>query len=131
MNTKLLLKVKARILKHPASINMRHYANSCGTTGCIAGHAMAIGNKVSLWTVNSLAERDLFRTKAKKLLDLTEDQYNRLCFPNKWPDDFYKTYNELVTDYVNDKLTTDCYNNKMAQLVADYIDHFIKTETVN
>lgn len=50
MNLELVKKVKAAILAEPKAVNMNHFVNCsgdadhkegfCGTTGCIAGHAM-------------------------------------------------------------------------------------------
>lgn len=52
MNTELLLKVKSAILAEPRKFTMSQWAGKdedspCGTSACIAGHAVAIERGVS------------------------------------------------------------------------------------
>lgn len=125
MNIELLEKVKPSLRKEPRQFNMNRffYSNpnsnipNCGTSACIAGHTIAVYNNVNLKEarekLNDRNENNLYDScedLAIKLLDLTEEQADRLFFFNKWPLQFQKNH-----------------PNNVEQACAR-IDHFIKTE---
>jgi len=123
MNTRLLRKVKKAILEHPENTDMGYWVKhddslaECGTVGCIAGWVWAkadIENLRKLPQVLSWDHRAL--TSAKRLLDIGSVQANSLFYVANWPSNFERAFNNRVT------------RQAKARIVADRIDHFIKTK---
>jgi len=140
MNIKLLKKIKNAILKAPLRFNMDWWVKKhrdglfiaksalppCGTTACIAGHALALAQKKPLTTSFWLKQKEIVGNSennspvsrlAGKLLDLNTAQRRRLFFVREWPSQF-----ELV-GYPHKREAT-----RNAKVAARRIDHFIKTK---
>lgn len=118
MNTELLLKVKAAILAEPLKFNMASFfsADGCGTTACIAGHAIAIDyGELDLSKWDQFAA---YHLKGRSALGLDDGQANRLFYSELWPHEIFERY-EDASEASNRSL--------MAEITAERIDHFIAT----
>ena len=124
MNIGLLKKVeqKLRRMRHTDHFSMEDWAhrNECGTTACIAGHALLMeGFNIPKTQTDSLPGVQRFISPdgktlrpmptARKLLDLTERQAERLFFAQDWPEQFKE----------------NCNDPKVA---ANRVKHFIETK---
>jgi hypothetical protein len=127
MNTELLKEVAETILNNPAKYNQENY---CGTSCCIAGHAMLIakpdleidGIKVQNITehnFNDMAwqKQQEFLNEAQKLLDINDSQWENLCntFGDNWPFPF------------REKLQAAKTKKCRAKVAYERIMHFIET----
>jgi sugar phosphate isomerase/epimerase len=126
---KLLLQVKRLILEEPRRINMDvpqyvEGANNgtmsttdyppCGTVGCIAGWAdVAAKGGVDI-SLRSRMWRGV-EVRARKLLNLSKNEADKLFFVHYWPSNFYWRYRQAVNPI------------ERAEITAERIDHFIKT----
>lgn len=132
MNVELLKKVatKLRRMRHKKHFNMRTWARKteCGTTACIAGHALIdAGYKVKSekgpgWKPAKFFAPDGREVEpeaaGRKLLGLTARQAARLFDDTEWPDQFkYDGSFDLGFKAI--------YNDP--KVAAARIDHFIKT----
>ncbi len=127
MNIKLLRKIKRTILARPTQVNMQSWFSShgartqrpkgCGTAGCIAGWCVSLARKDKTIrdTINQVVNEDSVPDCAAKELELTYEQQRDLFYSWNWPFQFRRRL-ELVR-------TSKAY----AQVVADRIDHLIKT----
>lgn len=94
MNTKLLNQVANAILDEPRKFDIRAWVRDdkespCGTTVCIAGHALAITRRFgNLKPLFELDEKDLIESAAQEALGLTDQQRRRLFFRPNWPEKF-------------------------------------------
>lgn len=121
MNISLLTDVKYNILAVPETFDIREWLTDninapCETTGCIAGHAVAVVNSAK--SLRQLSE-EFYKldipAMAMAALELKYEQKQRLFYIMHWPIKFQTAYIER--------------NNAEhhAQVTADRIDHFIKT----
>lgn len=123
MNTELLLKVKAAILAEPKTFQMWQWVETdsdspCGTSACIAGHAVAIDRGMK--RLNGLLSMDeSIESKGCQALELTPKQANTLFFRVHWPTNFSEDY--------EDEMDNGSAIG-MAQSAAARIDHFIATD---
>lgn len=115
MNVELLLKIKAHILEEPLRIYMDTWAvrgrqfeamrlqePKCHTTGCISG-----------WAAFLMGEFDV--VDRYDILDIDRLLASKLFHSINWPMEFQIRLQAAMVQ------TTD-----YAQVVADYIDYFIK-----
>lgn len=126
MNIALLSDIKANILAVPETFRMESWFRSdinapCGTTGCIAGHAVAIGCAAK--TLKEIAKQyraDFLYSPtpryAGELLQLDDQQRSRLFYLSSWPFSFR-------LDYCRAENAPE-----RVQVTARRIDHFIKTK---
>ncbi len=129
MNIELLEKTRDQILSHPDQVNMQDWFNhknglneeagGCGTAACIAGWALFVANNAEKLTDLPIPF-DAPARRAKEALWLSDAEADRLFFTVSWPSPFGLALLRARTDF----RTTTAY----AQVVADRIDHFIKTE---
>lgn len=95
MNTQLLNRVTFAILNEPRKFDISSWVehdrrSPCGTTACIAGHALAINRKFkSLKPLFPLDELDAIEESAKNALGLTNDEARRLFYRPIWPNGFH------------------------------------------
>jgi hypothetical protein len=124
MNTELLIKVREAIMAHPHNTDMvagwilhsNFQVAQCGTTGCIAGWAIAGGDLEKLRKRReATGAGHQVRERAKKLLDITEAQADRLFHVYAWPPSLKWSYDSATTWRMRAKIT------------ARRIDHFINT----
>lgn len=121
MNVPLLRKVQAAILEEPKRLDMGSWAYrtdhvdngpKCGTVACIAGWAIILNKtdkpaRFSLFVHDSSDTCDI----AMGLLGLKDDN---LFFEDYWPAKFFEPL-----------LVMRPGSRGYAQVVSDYIDHFI------
>lgn len=125
INIPLLVEVKEAILANPNRVNMDKWFgcdikgdfktsslevfkhNKCGTTACIAGWAVFLGNPNNV---------DYTQFAAADLLGLDPPTSDKLFLSQYWPRKFYSLLYNAETP------------EEYAQAVADRIDHFIATE---
>lgn len=122
MNTKLLLKVKATILAEPLKFDIQSWFDQndespCGTTACIAGHAIAISRgwkklKKGLGTILRYSAGN----EGQRVLDLNGNQRYILFNLEGWPIQYQNAYDRAKSPVGK------------AQAAARRIDHFIKTK---
>jgi len=135
MNTKLLLRVKRAILRHPKQFDMSRWffyvgadVPRCGTTACIAGWALTLDGKTTPLKMAKRLYKKLtggelreggamggiynndIESRAAKALGLTEHQARWLFHVHNWPREFQNGV------------------NPSPELAAQRIDHFIATE---
>lgn len=113
MNTELLRRVQAHILKNPDGLRMQMWlrTESCKTVGCIAGWCVHLDDP------SILHEAGLdIPQRAQKLLQITASEAERLFYFMRWPDKFYSQFINASTFEMQ------------AQSVADRIDNFIETD---
>lgn len=132
MNTTLLKKVKAAILKHPDQFEMNRYfagflggkltssPGGCGTAACIGGWAvhLRLGNetlKQSQLTAYDCGCSPV-RIQAEDALSLSRETASRLFYASYWPVRFRRRYDMAKRPKTR------------ARAAADRIDHFIKTK---
>lgn len=126
MNVKLLLKVKAAILKEPRKFRMETFfspssKSPCGTTACIAGHALVIGRKwKSLKSGLRMVTRSdkgnlFFHQQGAADLGISIMEAHALFYATSWPQPFRDQYYEAVT------------KRQEAKVAARRIQHFIDT----
>ncbi len=142
MNTRLLKKVRDKILENPTQVNMDHWygwynpseteIKGCGTAGCICGWAVALQDKKTLAEENEAVKSKtpemgystfakLMEKLGREALGLTKSQANRLFYVEtdgsaKWPID--------LAEALDGSTNPESY----AQVVADRIDRFIETK---
>lgn len=128
MNVKLLRKIKQRILRKPNRFDMNHwfsrtrkyygfteqlseathnpkeFIEECGTAACIAGWACILGEGSFMFSCED---------EARRLLNLTFHQSQRLFLEQGWPAEFRASSSES--------------NEQRAMRAAKRIDHFIAT----
>lgn len=128
MNTTLLKKVKAAILKHPDQFEMENlfqhdlkglymHAGGCGTAACIAG-----------WTYHILLGPKMVKTSHKHAIRNAHDVWDKanaalklqdagqLFYTWRWPVKYQVRYREAQTPLAR------------AKAAASRIDHFLKTK---
>lgn len=113
---KLLHKVCERILNEPRQLDMLYLvgkSNTCGTTACILGHAMAIQLKINLKTVLKLYN-DAYMIPPTFLTYLPGIMRSRLIHFPLWPDKYKKHTREGTKAY--------------ARQAVNRIKFFIKTD---
>lgn len=94
MNTRLLNQVANAILREPLKFDISTWVDEddkspCGTTACIAGHAVALSRGYqNLKPLFQLDKRDLIQVFAQEKLGLTEAQSYRLFQRGLWPEEF-------------------------------------------
>lgn len=112
MNTELLLKVRAQILKEPERFSMDFFKLEipCGTLHCIGGWALALSG----FTIPSVDPTHA----ARAVLNLQYKQGAKLFFDCNWP-------TKLRREYFRAACNGD--RPAMATAAASRIDHFIKT----
>jgi len=105
MNTPLLRKIQRAIEKHPKNMDMsgawvNHGGDvPCGTTGCIAGWAIAGASLARLMKEPTMQGADHpIKLEAQKVLKLTNEQADRLFFMTYWPDKWHFKYHRVKTD---------------------------------
>lgn len=123
MNIPLLKKVRAAILAEPKKFNMsmwfqKDLKSPCGTTACIAGHAISISRRWSKLRTGLAKEAGPavfdFNKEAKRVLGI---KYSFALFRvDYWPNPFWKEYEHAITPL------------QRARIAARRIDHFIKTK---
>lgn len=130
INVELLARIGDLIAKRPEHFYMSAYysENECGTTGCIAGYALALTNYPDVAGLTkkltlSAAEHnpnDNWQTQQKgaRALGLTEKQSDRLFHVGNWPDAFRDRYQEATSE--NDPRV-------LAQISVERIAHFVAT----
>ena len=124
MNIKLLLKVKQAILRHPKNVDMNSWFShhdeiaACGTTGCIGGWVVALGDIRKLRALKP-TDRGISTTEeqATDLLEIDEDQADQLFGLNFWPSHIHDRYCKART------------REGKAKAMAEMIDWFIEHET--
>jgi len=123
MNTKLLRKVQKHIREEPRRWSfgwiLRSSHSPCGTKACIAGWTVLLGDKLDIDEglrrhnqPNENGDCTHTSVRAKELLELTQDQAERLFL--HWP------YNELTLQ--------PQFDHDKPEDAVKYIDYFIKTE---
>jgi len=121
MNIPLLLKVKAAILAEPLKFDMDSFFNRsvtspCGSTACIAGHAVAITHR---WKKleTGVKKFDLVGCgdEAQELLGITFNQRWALFQLYAWPPKYSRAYRMATS------------SNGRARVAANRITHFIRT----
>jgi hypothetical protein len=130
MNVDLLLKIKERIISHPASFNMSRWGckvdpteeHPCGTIACIAGWAVILTDTPVNWIGYSMED---VCVQAKELLGISWSQAN-LFYPDYWPSPFKEEYLALSTSLTIENKSE--VQAKLAKLAARRIDRFIETE---
>ena len=151
---KILRKVKTRVLKEPGRLDMREWAISksdfrppCNTVGCIAGNVLVaemLDQGVKFKRGEDMLDRYLEQNyegigmAARRVLELDEDQYNRLFFVGFWPAKFRAAkdpwgdwdlvlpMDRAVAWPVKGRLKPQ--GKPYAQVVANRIQHFIDTD---
>lgn len=127
LNTKLLKRVAAAILKHPDQFEMaqffRNYLSldfpvgGCGTAGCIGGWGLHLaGKRKTLRGSQSSGGSGSTWSRAQRLFGLDDIQASLLFQLESWPTSFFYRYEHAKTPLVR------------ARAAADRIDHFIKTK---
>lgn len=123
MNKGLLKKIKKAIRSEPDKFDMTLYIatdpyNSCATTACIGGWAVALhGHKGDLQQARD-SERFSIKMAALSALDLSEEEADLLFYVCGWPEPFQD-------EYLTAELAKDA--SKMAKAACRRIDHFMKT----
>jgi len=113
MNTQLLEQVRDAILEEPSRFSMKEWVNpnhpgsKCGTSACIAGFALVL-NTTKGDTAIATWKEGIFRwaydpgyvlfEDARKLLDLTSAQAERLFADRNWPQPWRDVYRNATTD---------------------------------
>ncbi len=144
MNTRLLKRVRDKILDNPTQVNMDQWyapyngtgqgaVEGCGTAGCVCGWALALHDKKTLAqernfirrkhpkTTNWQTQISTMERLGRKVLGLTKAQANRL---------FYSQYGDWPKDLCEKLWDADNFGTQedYAHVVADRIDRFIKTK---
>lgn len=122
MNKPLLRKVKAAILAEPKKFKMDAWfepdkESPCGTSACIAGHAIAIANKAK--TINEAQEiasegEYSCGKQARDLLKIGFESSEALFYEDQWPKQFRISHRYSSRE-------------ELAKAAADRIDHFMAT----
>lgn len=129
MNTKLLLRVKNRILKEPAQFIMADGISTragdgdlprkipnCGTACCIAGWAVTLAAKKLPKNIKSKSWFGYVEKRAQNILELNAYQRAGLFYLTHWPLHYRTAWKAAST------------LEGRAQIAADRIDHFIATD---
>lgn len=112
MNTKLLRRVRAKILRNPKELNMGRFF--CGSAACIAGWAICLSDKKSPRTARA-KEHGVIDHKASMLLGISWiDDSAKLFFVSHWPRKFSRAYDSARS------------HTARAKVAAKRIDYFIK-----
>lgn len=120
MNIPLLEKVKAAILAEPQTYNQAYFIEEtpCGTTCCIAGHALLQAGVCSISEMKDLVP-SFIATLAEEELDLTTNQRFRLfASPHDWPEPYRS---RMIDAWENSDKDAE------AHIAAARIDKFIAT----
>jgi len=122
MNIPLLRKVQAAILDEPLKFNMRMWFirdddSPCGTTACIAGHAIAISNHFGSLGDGLRLDIDEHKTAARKL-GLKISAAAKLFYVGDWPKHIRAKYRRCRLP------------KSRARIAVERIEHFIKTKGV-
>lgn len=128
---RLLRRAVAAIQRWPSSLDMQDWITHsvrkgrrpepyCGTTACLAGHvALAAGWKPSEATARMENKKwgqiDWAEDVATRLLGLESHLATRLFYLYMWPDEYRDAYDSR------------CSNRARARVVAQRVEHFIKT----
>lgn len=126
LNRKLLLAVKAQILKEPGQFVMDNFFSAfndmgqtppnCGTAACIGGWAICLNNKLSPSAFFSARHAwNSYIGNAGAVLGLNTTQSIRLMIFARWPAKLRSQYFKAQT------------MKSKAQVAAKRIDWFIKT----
>ena len=128
MNVELLTRVKEAILREPKQFYMGSwFANdssyyihyeipNCGTTACIGGWAVVLGKGFHNPREADEAIGSRIGREPETQLQLTPEEGNRLFFSEHWPEQFRIAFDTAETP------------EQRAQIAANRIEHFIKTE---
>jgi hypothetical protein len=123
VNTKLLNQVAVAILDEPREFNMSSWVrpddeSPCGTTACIAGHAVALSRNLP-----SLRRLTKFHVcpRAEEALGINVPQSDRLFLLRRWPVEFSLAYREASSCMEVD-------HELRAEIAFWRIQHFIATE---
>jgi hypothetical protein len=135
MNTELLLKIKAQILKEPRQFLMSGFfdqyldpvnsdleddvATNCGTACCIAGWAVTIGKEYKNPKEAYENSRLLSNTAAEARLLLGIKGEDWLFHTDQWPSQFEDRWDEAKS------------HEEQAQIAGEVIDYYIKHNGVN
>ena len=116
MNVAVLEKVKNHIIEHPELFNMMFFESD--GVRCILGWVIELGEcppelKVQFEVGGPIRQ-------ASYILGVSVDDCVKLGYTHGWPDSFYSAY------YNVDGLT-ETMQRLRARIVAERIDHFIKT----
>lgn len=103
INVKLLNQVACAILDEPRKFDMgnwveKNQTSPCGSTACIAGHAIAIHHHFK--KLKPLHEMYSIGDTAQSLLKLDWPARYRLFNVDKWPDDFRKAYHATTDPFL-------------------------------
>lgn len=123
LNVDLLERIAHVIVRQSSEFDMAawHDGGTCNTTHCIGGWAQKL---------SGLPETDDAKEMARLLgleyvpnpmiptIPDTDCQAGRLFYSEEWPSEFYERYEEA----------TDSDSREMAEVTADYIRYFIRTE---
>lgn len=144
MNVRLLRRIQKQILKEPKQFDIDtwfaidSHAPNCGTTACIAGWAIALSKKQTPLVAAKSIRKNFGRPsilllswsqakdiepKARRALELTPAQAERLFHIGGWPDEFVNRHHEN-RDHEDDYH----WVKHKATVAADRIDHFIATK---
>lgn len=120
-NIPLLLKVRDAILAEPRKFDMfsffeRNKESPCGTTACIAGHAIAIDRRWSRLATGRIMDRNnSAHNEAMKTLRLNTLDADRLFYTMYWPNALRQQYHAATTPLAH------------AKVAARRINFFIRT----
>jgi hypothetical protein len=107
MNVELLRKIAAVIQEKPREFDMSYFnsqEHTCGTPHCIGGWAAVLTGSQSNWN-------------AQETLGISDDQWDRLCYPNEWPPQFLEEGQD-----------EECrWSEITAKIATARIEHFIET----
>lgn len=131
MNIPLLRKIQRKFREFPQIVYMEDWqrdtkkraATPCGTVGCIAGHVVLMEDGKKKLKRLFLKHSNLVLTgmslpiprRAADLLDLDPQQADALFFVDSWPYRFWSSHRTAGSQ------------TKVAEVVCDRINHFIKT----
>jgi hypothetical protein len=139
INVELLARVRAHILEDERRIEMSRYARRaygrtappCGTTACIAGWAVILTDGLPKRITDDYYAS--VKPRAINLLGLSEDEADRLFFVMGWPRAFHDRYRaaeRFIDEHDDEDEKADKAGESKAQIVADLIDHIIRTGKV-
>lgn len=125
MNIELLRQIQDKIRQYPESFNMItwHSSSSCGTTHCIGGWCDVLS-----YPDKEFVDDPCYWLTGKErqvLLDISIDQYVRLCHADKWPKQFQGT--EIFPAESRYSMPSLAVWNVTPEQAIARIDHFINT----